>query len=478
MAANLKQLSNKEGLSFLALFSLVIGSIMGSGVFDIPENVAHNAGPGAVIICWIITTVGMLSLAWSMIYITGKRPDIKDGIYGYAKHGFGDYVGFNSAWGYWISANAGTIGYFVYIFAALGQFSIFHYFGKGNTIQAIIAESSVLWGLFFLIRGGIQQASVINIVISLIKTICLITVLGVFVYGFDSRIFARNMAMDLSLPKIEFFGEIKKTMLITVWDFIGIEAACLFAIRARKMEDVSKATFMGVVSVLIIVSAISILPFGILNDKVIASLSTPSVTGVLATVFGDTIGIAVRIAVIISVAGALLAWVLNATSIAFLAASDGAMPKFLKNLNPQNVPGKSLLLSCLFLQAFILVTYFTDTVYLGLIKLSTSMILIPYLLTSMYAFKLVITDKIIRKWDLFKGMLALIYGFWLIYAGGVMYLCISTILYAGGAIFYKIARNEQGKPMFDNNSERILFVLLFIAAIASCVAWCYGVIEA
>ena len=76
---------------------------MGSGIFDIPQNVAHHADLIAVIISWIIIAIGMLALTWAFVYISKKRPDIKSGIYGYAKFGFGDYVGFNSAWGYWLN---------------------------------------------------------------------------------------------------------------------------------------------------------------------------------------------------------------------------------------------------------------------------------------------------------------------------------------------------------------------------------------
>jgi len=108
MAAKIPSKIDFKDLSFFALFSLTFGSMMGSGVFDIPQNIANRAGAVAVILHWGIVAVGMIALAWSFVYISNKRPDIKSGIYGYAKFGFGDYVGFSSAWGYWLNALLGN----------------------------------------------------------------------------------------------------------------------------------------------------------------------------------------------------------------------------------------------------------------------------------------------------------------------------------------------------------------------------------
>ena len=125
----MKSKPNMQELSFLALFALMFSSMMGSGVFDIPQNMAHKAGAGAIVISWIITTIGMLALGAAFMYLVRKRPDIDSGIYGYAKYGFGDYVGFNSAFGYWLNALLGNASYLLYIFATIGQFVAFSFLG-------------------------------------------------------------------------------------------------------------------------------------------------------------------------------------------------------------------------------------------------------------------------------------------------------------------------------------------------------------
>ena len=115
---------------------LIAGSMIGSGVFNLPQNMAESSGALAIIIAWTITAIGMLCLAKVFQQLALRRPDINTGRYGYAREGFGDYVGFNTAWGMWISAMAGNAGYMVMFFAGLGGFSIFSFFGDGSTTAA------------------------------------------------------------------------------------------------------------------------------------------------------------------------------------------------------------------------------------------------------------------------------------------------------------------------------------------------------
>lgn len=94
-------------LGLLPMTALVTGgAIVGSGIFSLPQNMAEGAGGagGAIIIAWVITFFGMVTLAKIFQWLSINRSDIEDGVYGYVREGFGDYLGFNAAWGgYWIS---------------------------------------------------------------------------------------------------------------------------------------------------------------------------------------------------------------------------------------------------------------------------------------------------------------------------------------------------------------------------------------
>ncbi len=104
-----------------ALIALVVGSMIGGGIFSLPQNMAARADVGAVLIGWCITAVGMLALAFVFQTLANRKPELDSGVYAYAKAGFGDYMGFSSAWGYWISAWLGNVGYFVLLFSTLAS---------------------------------------------------------------------------------------------------------------------------------------------------------------------------------------------------------------------------------------------------------------------------------------------------------------------------------------------------------------------
>ena len=148
--------SNDKKLGLWPLTALVIGSMIGGGVFSLPQNMAKGASPAAVIIGWLISGVGILALAFVYQNLSTRKPLLDAGPYSYARAGFGDFVGFNSAWGYWLSAWIGNVSYVVLIFGALSYF--YPAFGaEGNTWQAIVGASVLLWLVHSLVLAGIDK---------------------------------------------------------------------------------------------------------------------------------------------------------------------------------------------------------------------------------------------------------------------------------------------------------------------------------
>jgi len=139
-------LEKKLGLS--ALTALVLSSMLGAGVFSLPQNMAAVAGPAALLIGWLITGVGILFLALAMLLLTRLKPDLDGGIFTYARAGFGELLGFCSAWGYWLCAVIANVSYLVIVFSALSFFTDTPdrvVFGDGNTWQAMLGASLLLW---------------------------------------------------------------------------------------------------------------------------------------------------------------------------------------------------------------------------------------------------------------------------------------------------------------------------------------------
>lgn len=453
-----------------ALVALVVGSMIGGGIFSLPQNMAASADVGAVLIGWAITAVGMLTLAFVFQTLANRKPDLDGGVYAYAKAGFGDYMGFSSAWGYWISAWLGNVGYFVLLFSTLGYF--FPIFGEGNTVAAIIGASVLLWAVHLLVLRGIKEAAFINLVTTVAKIVPLVLFALIALFAFKLEIFTADI-WGVKNPDLgSVMNQVRNMMLVTVWVFIGIEGASIFSARAEKRSDVGRATVIGFITVLLFLVLVNVLSLGIMTQPELAKLQNPSMAAVLKHVVGDWGAVLISVGLIISLLGALLSWVLLCAEIMFAAAKDHTMPEFLRKENANHVPVNALWLTNAMVQLFLIITLFSASTYLSLIYLATSMILVPYLWSAAYALLLAVRGESYenaaseRSKDLLIGVIALIYAVWLIYAGGMKYLLLSALLYAPGVILFAKAKLELKQPVFTN-VEKLIFAAVVIGAVVA-----------
>jgi len=459
-----------------ALVALVVGSMVGGGIFSLPQNIAASASAGATLIGWLITGVGMLTLAFVFQTLANRKPQLDGGVYAYAKAGFGDYMGFSSAWGYWISAWIGNVSYMVLLFSTLGYF--FPVFGEGNTLPAIICASVLLWLLHFLVLRGIKEAAFINTVTTIAKIVPLALFIVIAAIAFKMDVFTSDFwgAGNSELGSV--MDQVRNMMLVTVWVFIGIEGASIFSARAEKRSDVGKATVIGFIGVLLLLVLVNLLSQGIMTQAALAGLKNPSMAAVLEQVVGPWGAMLISIGLIVSLAGALLSWTLLCAEIIFSSAKDHTMPEFLRKENVNHVPVNALWLSNGLIQLFLIITLFNDATYLKLLYLATSMILVPYFWSSAYAVLLAVRGETYenargeRNKDLLIALISTLYAVWLVYAAGVQYLLLSALLYAPGALLFAKAKHELGQPIFTGVEKIICIAVLIGAALAA-----YGLYE-
>ena len=449
------------------LVALVVGSTIGSGIFGLPQNMAAGAGAGAILIGWVISGIGMLMLALVYQTLAVRKPDLDNGVYAYARALSGEYAGFNSAWGYWISAWIGNVGYLVAAFGALGYF--FPTFGNGNTIASFIGASVVVWSVHALVLRGIRGATVLNAVVTVVKVLLLVLFIVLVALAFKMGTFSLNFWGDLKLGSV--LGQVKSTMLVTVWVFIGIEGASVYSARARKRKDVGRATIIGFAITLLLLMAVSLLSLGILSQPALAGIKNPSMAGVLEQAVGTWGAILIYIGLIVSVGGGFLTWMLLAAESLFTPAGGGVMPAWLAQQNNKGVPANALLLTNGMVQVFLVITLFSKASYLALISLSTAMILVPYLFSAFYGLSLAWRSKGKQASGTIKlgrgitliAAIAAIYCLWLFYAAGLKYLLLSSLLYAPGAVVYMVAKRQRAKRMFNTWEWVVLSVLVIMA---------------
>lgn len=419
-------------VSLAALTALGIGSMIGGGIFGLPQQMARAAAPGPLIIGWFI---------YQRLAIS--RPEINAGVYGYARAGFGDLVGFSSAWGYWLSAWIGNVGYLVLLMASLGVF--LPGFGDGNTALAIGVASVIMWMYHVLILRGIREAAIINFIVTVGKILPLIVFIIIGLFAFKLDIFAHEFwGSGAGVGIGDVLSQVKGMMLVTVWVFIGVEGASVFSERARTRADVGRATILGFLSVLALLLAVNVLSYGIVPRSELVKFGDPSLAGVLEAAVGPWGAKFIALGLIVSLVGALLSWFLMLAEIVRVPAQEGLMPSFLGRENAKAVPVNALWLTMGLVQLFLIWTYFNASTYTRLISLASALILLPYLLSAL--FQVLVSLKggtKVKAFDLVVGVLGSAYGLWLLYAAGLVYLLYTAIFYVLGLPFYIWARREQ-----------------------------------
>ncbi|MED3661470.1 arginine-ornithine antiporter [Ureibacillus sp. FSL K6-8385] len=458
-------MKESKQLGLFALIALVVGSMIGSGAFNLAGDMALGANAGAILIGWIITGIGIVALGLAFQYLSIHKPDLDSGIYSYAKEGFGPFLGFSSAWGYWLSAWLGNIAYATLVMSSIGYF--IPVFEGGQNVASIIGASVLLWGVHFLVLRGVHSAAFINTITTICKVIpiFLFILITLFFFNIDKFTFEFWGSGGFSWSSVA--SQVKSTMLVTLWVFIGVEGAVVMSARAKSKSDVGKATVIGLISVLLIYVFITIVSMGVMTREELAALPTPTMAYVFEAVVGKWGAVFINMGLIISILGAWLSWTLFAAELPYEAAKDRVFPKWLAKENINKAPVNSLWLTNGLVQVFLITLLFTDKAYNFMFSLASSAILIPYMLSAFYQVKLV-SIKENRK-QFIIGIIASIYTIWLVYAGGLDYLLLTMLLYAPGILIYKYTQKEYGVTRKDTAFEialMIIFVILAVVALA------------
>ncbi|RVG22439.1 basic amino acid/polyamine antiporter [Sinorhizobium meliloti] len=467
--------STAQKLSLASLAALVVGSMVGAGIFSLPRTFGDATGPFGAIVAWCIAGAGIFTLAHVFRVLAERKSDLDAGVYAYANAGFGDYAGFLSVLGYWLVGCIADVSYWVLIKATLGAF--FPIFGDGNTIAAVLVSSVALWGFHFMILRGIKEAAAINTVVTVAKIVPILIFIVILLGAFETDLFRSNFWGGADMPEASLFEQIRATMLVTVFVFIGVEGASVYSRYARKRSDVGVATTLGFVVVLGLMVLVTLLPYGALERPEIAAMRQPSMASVLESIVGPWGSVFVSAGLIVSVLGAYLAWSLICVEVLFCAAKNGDMPSVLARENSNSVPAAALWLSNGVIQLFLISTLFSEDAFRLMVNLTSAMVLIPYLLVAAYGFLVAKRGETynIRPKERFRDLIlagaATAYTAFMIYAGGLKFLLLSAILYALGTALFFYARREQKEPLFSPREW-----LVFIAVVAGCLVGIYGLV--
>lgn len=459
--------NKKLGLGLL--IALGIGSMIGGGVFNSPTDFIGGANPQATAIAWAIGGFGVICLALVFQLLSNRRPDLTGGIYSYAKAGFGDFMGFNSAWGYWLSGFLGNVAFFVLMFKTINSL-----LGEGHELKPIVSfilATILLWVVHFIQTKGSKNVGVINAIVTVAKLIPLALVILFGIFLFKPSLFAVSnwqttlaSATDAASAATTVGAQIKGAMGTILWCFVGVEASVVLSEKAESQKIVGKATVASLLITLAIYVSVSLISMGVIPAKELAQSGTPLADVLARTAIGSAGAVIVKVGLILSLLGGLISWVMLAAEVPYVAAKDGVMPKWFAKENAVGVPVNSLVITNVITQLFLfsLMSDKLQSAYNAVFLIATTCILIPYLFSALYAVKVCREDKIGGK-DIIVALIASIYAIYVIYAVGLVYLAAAFIMYAIGLIAFIKAKKEKNQKI--TTAEWVAIALIVIVAI-------------
>ncbi len=447
-------------LGFWGLTALVFSLMVGAGIYNLPQNMASVASPAAVFIGWLVTAAGILPLVLSFKWLSGHYPQYNAGIYQYAQAGFGNYTGFNIAWGYWLCTGFANVAYGVMLNDTCGSFcpELLH-----HGWQTILFGSALIWLMFYIVARGVRTAKTVNNLLAIIKVTMILFIIAIFTLFFKADLFDADIWGGV-LSFHTLATQVKSTMMITLFCFIGVEGAVMMSARARRSSDVGRAGIVGFLFALILYMAVSLLCYGIFSRARLAGLSDPSVAYILRYTCGDWAYWLVIISVIISLLGGWVAWTLVVAQVPYEAALVGILPPAFKRVNRHGMPTFGLLASSIVMEVFLLMVVMADDVYLAALRITGLMIIPSYFFTGLFMLKKANSIKI-----RIIALITVIFCLWMAYSGGVREMLLTSVFYIVGLPFYIKARrySHDGNRKVFTPVERTFFILILISAILS-----------
>lgn len=449
-------------LGFAGLSALVFGMMVGAGIFNIPQNMAASAGPGAVMVSWVVTAAGMLLLVFTFKMLADRHPELDAGIYQYARVGYGAFAGYLTAWGYWLCTAFANVAYAVMLndtFGALFPPLLEHGW------PTVAFGSVLIWGIFLIVVSGMRTARLLTTVLAGVKIATIILIIVLLAMNVRLGMFSVDFwGLDADLGGLG--SQVKNTMLVTLWCFIGIEGAVIMSGRARRSSDVGRAGVTGFFTAWLLYVLVSVFCFGVMTRARLAGLDDPSVAYVLREVCGPWAYWLVIVSVIISLGGGWVAWTLVCAEVPFSAARAGIFPRRFLSLNSRRMPAFGLFVSSVVMQLFLIIVVTADDVYLAALNITGMMILPPYLVSGLFLYKISSGER--HRTGRIVGAGCTLFCLWMIYAGGLDLFMETSLFYLAGLYFHFRARHERGLYRMPL-SERAGIAILVAAALWSVV---------
>ncbi|TJY37952.1 amino acid permease [Pontimicrobium aquaticum] len=432
--------SKSQKIGLITATSLVVGNMIGSGIFVLPATLAKYGSIS--LLGWLFTAAGALVLAKIFSNLSKVLVNKSGGPYVFAKEGFGDFIGFLVAWGYWISCWVVNAGIAVAIISAL---TIFFPILETNSLLAVLIGLGFIWFFTWINIKGVKTSGKFQVVTTILKLLPLVVIiiLGFFFFSLDN------------FPEFNISGQnnlqaFSAVATLTLFAFLGIECATIPAENVKNPEKtVPKATMLGTTITTLVYILGTVVLFGILPiDQLMISPAPFAEAGKI--IGGEYTGYFVAAGAAISAIGALNGWILIAGQLPMATARDNMFPRVFKKQNDKEAPYLGLIIGSV-LSSIVMLMNFSE----GLVDqfefialLTTLTALIPYLFVAA-AYVIITINKGVFLNNKFKisllSILGFAYSFWAIYGSGSDTVFYGFLLLLAGVPFYVMMKWNQSK---------------------------------
>src|ERR671916_1007973 len=412
--------------------ALVVGNMIGSGVFLLPSSLAAAAGPVSLV-GWVFTGAGAVLLALVFANL-GRAFPAAGGPYAYAHRAFGDFVGFQTAWGYWIAVWAGNAAIAV---AFVGYLGVLWPQVSEHQLLGALTGVALVWLLTVTNILGARQTGRVQVVTTVLKFVPLAIVAIVGLFFIDGGNYTPFAPQGSG-------AAITSAATLTLWAFIGLESATVPADDVKDpRRTIPRATLIGTLAAtaVYIVSTVAIM--GIIPTDVLAGSTSPFADAA-AVIFGGGWDKVIAVVALISTAGALNGWILLQGQGPLAAPRDGLFPqRFARLHGERQTPAFGLVVSSVLVTTLLLTNYSKGLVgaFTFVILLATLTALVPYAYSAAAQVMLLVNDpqafqgrRLAR--DASIASLAFAYAIWAIAGAGQDVIAKGFVLLLAGIPIY------------------------------------------
>jgi len=429
---------DKRKLGFFTASAIIVGAMIGSGIFMVPQGLAELSTPMIAVLAMLITGVGTIFLAISFSRL-GRNDDVRESPLVYTKQAFGDLPAFWMGWSYWCGC---WIANGAIILAGLSYASYFFPVLAGNSVQRCIASIVIIWIYTGISILGMRETGVVNMILTIAKLLPLLVFAIIAALHFDPV----NLR-TVSSASVEGISTLPVAMAYILWSFLGFEGAAVNAVGVSDHRRLGIITVVSTFFVVCVYLILVILSAGAVPQSELVNSASPFADIIFSTTGAYWAGGAIALGGTVSAIGCAGPWILSGGTLACTMSENELLPEVFSRMSKRGTPACALLINGVLMTIIMLLAWLTQegSLYNFFVMLATLSFLVFYVFGA--ASEIMLAGKKIKPFSVKSfiknsiiSLIALVYAIYTIYGSGADYVFYGFLLMLLGLPFYLYIR--------------------------------------